>query len=331
MIEPILNPENNRLTIFPIKYQEIWDEYKKQISIFWTAEEIDFSSDYEDFCTLSPDEQHYIKRILAFFAASDGIVNWNLSDRFLQDVQIPEARVCYQYQISIENIHNETYSIMLDNLVKDPIEKNELFNASKTVPSVKKMSDWAIQWIESDKSFAHRLIAFAIIEGVFFSSAFCSIFWLKYTKGSSITNGSRQFLHGLITSNKLIATDEGRHTIFATILYKLLENKLSYNEVLEIFLPAIEISKEFARDSLPVKLLGMNQDLMMQYIEYVSDYLLSMLGYPKKFHCTNPFASMITIHLDSKNNFFEERVGKYQNAFVNNETANEKFSINEDF
>lgn len=312
-LEPILNKENMRFTIFPIKYPKIWELYKKQQSLFWKAEEIDFSKDYDDFKKLNADEQHFIKMVLAFFAASDGIINFNLRERFLNEVQIMEAQVAYSWQMMMENIHNENYTQMLENIVKDPKEKEKLFNAISTVQSVKLMADWAFKWIESSKSFAYRLVAFAIIEGVFFSGAFASIFWLKRyrTKG-------QHFLNGLIKSNEFISRDEAMHYEFACELYKLLEHKLPKEEIYKIMDEAIGISKIFTNDAIPCKLIGMNNDLMHQYIEYIGDRLLVMLGYPKKYNKENPFDFIVTMGLPRKSNFFEMRSTDYQSAYTNN-------------
>ncbi len=315
MYENILNKENKRYTIFPIKYPKLWDLYKTQQSLFWKAEEIDFSKDYDDFKKLNDDEQHFIKMVLAFFAASDGIINFNLRERFLNDVQIVEAQVVYAWQMMMENIHGDVYSQMLDNIVKNPIEKNKLFNAIETVPSVKSMADWAFKWISSTKSFAYRLIAFAIVEGIFFSGAFASIFWLKRYRAKG-----EHFLNGLIKSNEFISRDEGQHTLFACELYKLLEYKLPKEEVHNILDEAIQISHSFTNDAIPCKLIGMNNELMSQYIEYIGDCLLVQLEYPKKYNKKNPFDFMETIGFSRKVNFFEQRSSEYQSAHsINNE------------
>ena len=321
--EPILNPDNMRFTVFPIVYTNLWKLYEKQMSAFWKAKEIDFSKDYDDFQELSVNEQHFIKMILAFFAASDGIVNWNISERFLKDVQITEARMTYIFQMMMEGVHGETYSLMLDNIVRDKAEKENLFNAIKKIESVKLMSDWAFKWIESSKSFAHRLVAFAIIEGVFFSGAFASIFWLKRYKGSG-----RLFMNGLVKSNEFISRDEGMHTDFACELYSLLHNRLDFNEIKEIFDEGVTVSKTFMNDALPVTLLGMNKQHMNQYIEYVSDRLLVSLGYQKMYNSTNPFSFMDTIGMIQKTNFFESRPTEYQSAYNTSATS---ISTNEDF
>lgn len=324
--EPLLAEENRRFTLYPIRYQHLWDLYKRQLSAFWKAEEIDFSKDWEDFETLSEDERHYIKRVLAFFAASDGIVNFNLSSRFLQEIKVMEAIVCYSYQMTIENIHSEAYSIMLDNLVRDKEEKEMLFNSIKTVESVKMVSDWAMKWIESDLSFAHRVIAFCIVEGVFFSGAFASIFWLKRYK-----SGGRLFLQGLVKSNEFIARDEGMHVQFGCEIYRLLENKLPVKVVYDMVENGVAVAKIFMSDALPVKLLGMNRESMCQYIEYVTDRLLVDLGYPKRYNSTNPFPFMETIGMVGKTNFFESRPTEYQSAHVLSDKNENRHEIMEDF
>jgi ribonucleoside-diphosphate reductase beta chain len=308
--EPILDESNSRFTMYPIQYQGLWDLYQKQLSSFWKPQEIDFSKDYEDFVELSADEQHYIKRVLAFFAASDGIVNFNLSKRFLQEIKIMEAITCYTFQMMIEGIHSETYSLMLDNLIKDPTEKDHLFQSIKTVESVKKLGDWAMHWIESDLSFAHRVVAFAVVEGIFFSGAFASIFWLKRYK----SNG-RLFLQGLVKSNEFIARDEGMHVQFACEIYKLLETKLSKEAVFEIIDDGVKVAKIFMKDALPIRLLGMNSESMEQYIECVADRLSMDLGYKKMYNTPNPFVFMETIGMLGKSNFFESRPTDYQSAF----------------
>ena len=311
-IEPILSEENRRFTVFPLQYKGIWDLYQKQISAFWRASEVDFSRDYDDFITLNSDEQHFIKMTLGFFAASDSIVNFNISERFLKDVKIMEAQICYTFQMAMENVHAEVYSLMLDNIVKNKDEKEKLFNALKTVPSIKGMTDFAFKYIESSDSFAKRLIAFAIVEGVFFSGSFASIFWLKKFRGSG-----KLFMSGLIKSNEFIARDEGLHVTFACSLYGLLENRLPFDEVKKIIEEGVYIAKQFVTESLPCRLIGMNDEHMCQYIEYVSDRLLVDLGYNKLYNSTNPFAWMEMIGLQEKTNFFESRPSQYQAAFNN--------------
>lgn len=322
-MEPILNPENSRFTIYPIKYHDIWESYKKQLASFWKAEEIDFSKDYNEFVKLSEDEQHFIKRILAFFASADGIVNWNITDRFLKDVQIIEARTAYMFQNAMESIHNETYSLMLDNIVRDKKEREMLFNSIETIPSIGKMAQWAIKWIESELSFHHRIIAFTVIEGIFFSGAFAAIYWLKKYKG----NG----MGGLIMSNEFIARDEGMHTEFGCLLYNLLQHRLSYEEVKSIICEGVEIAKQFMEDALPVRLIGMNESSMNQYLEYVGDRLFVSLGYSKFYNSTNPFPFMETIGMMTKSNFFETRPSQYQSASVFNQSGHNNFSITDDF
>jgi ribonucleotide reductase beta subunit family protein with ferritin-like domain len=300
--------------------------YNKQLASFWRSEEIDFSKDYEDFITLNKDEQHYIKRVLSFFAASDGIVNFNLGTRFLQDIKIMEGTTCYIFQMMMENIHSQSYSIMLDNLVKDPIEKDFLFNSIKTVDSVKLLADWAFNWIESDLSFAHRVIAFAVIEGIFFSGAFASIFWLKRYKSQG-----KLFLQGLVKSNEFIARDEGMHVEFACEIYKLLENKLSSNIVYSIIDNGVKVAKIFMNDALPVRLIGMNNNSMCEYIEYVADRLIVDLGYKKYYNVQNPFSFMETIGMLGKTNFFESRPTEYQSAFTKDNNKDNIKTFDDDF
>lgn len=309
-IEDILNPDNKQFTTYPIKYQSIWDMYQKQLSCFWKAQEIDFSKDYDDFKTLNKDEQHFIKMILAFFASSDGIINFNLGSRFLNEIQIPEALTCYTFQMMMENIHSEVYSLMLDNLVKDKKEKDILLNSIKTIPSIKTIADWSFKWICSKESFAHRVIAFAVIEGILFSGTFASIFWIKKYK----SNG-KIFLQGLIKSNEFISRDEGLHTLFACEIYKLLKYKLPQEEVYNIIKDGVKVSQSFMNDSLPVKLIGMSNDLMNDYLEYVADRLLVLLGYEKLYGKQNPFQFMETIGMLQKTNFFESRPTEYQSAY----------------
>jgi ribonucleotide reductase beta subunit family protein with ferritin-like domain len=325
VVEPLLDPKNQRFTAFPIQYQKIWDSYKTQQALYWKAEEIDFSKDYDDFKKLSQDERHFIKMVLAFFANSDGIVNFNLRERFLKDVQVIEAQMVYAWQMMMEGIHNEVYSQMLLNLVKDPQERDKLFNAIKTVPSVKKMSDWTFKWIESKESFSYRVIAFAIVEGIFFSGAFASIFWLKRyrAKGS-------HFLNGLIKSNEFIARDEGQHLQFACLLYSMLIKKVPKDDVFNLMDEAVNIAKEFTDDAIPCKLIGMNAELMNDYIEYIADRVLVQLGYTKRYNKKNPFTFMETIGMARKTNFFEHRVTEYQTAFTSN-FSRDSLNLLEDF
>ena len=324
--DPILDQDTRRFTLFPIKYTTLWELYKKQLASFWKPEEIDFSKDREDFEFLSQDEQHYIKRILGFFAASDGIVNFNLSTRFLNELVPMEATVCYTYQMMMENLHSESYSIMLDNILTNSQEKELLFDSIKNVDSIKNISDWAMKWINSDLPFSYRVIAFCVVEGVFFSGAFASIFWLKRFK----SNG-RLFLSGLIKSNEFIARDEGQHVEFGVEIYKLLKNKLSAQQVYNIIDEGVNISRTFYSDALPVRLLGINEDSMMDYIMYVSDRLLVELGYEKKYNKKNPFVFMETIGMQSKTNFFESRPTEYQSAYVLGDKENKNEILEDDF
>lgn len=319
--EPILQENKDRFVLFPIKYDEIWKMYKQAEASFWTAEEIDLSADLADWERMTDNERHFIKHVLAFFAASDGIVNENLVVNFMQEVQIPEARCFYGFQVAIENIHAETYSLLIDTYIKDNQEKDHLFNAIETIPCVKKKADWALRWIEDAPSFAHRLIAFAAVEGIFFSGSFCSIFWLK----------KRGLMPGLSFSNELISRDEGLHCDFACLLYSMLENKLPEEEVKAIITEAVLSEQEFVTDALPVSLIGMNADLMSQYIEFVADRLLVALGQEKVYGVKNPFPFMEMISLQGKTNFFEKRVAEYQKAGVMAEKDKQAFSLDEDF
>ena len=325
--EPILDEKKSRFTVYPIEYEGIWKLYQQQMACMWKAQEVDFSKDYDDFSTLEPNVQHFIKMILSFFASSDGIVNFNLSERFLKDVQIIEARIAYTFQMMMEWVHAESYSLMLDNIVKDPVEKKRLFDSISTVPSVKMISDWAMEWIDSDLSFHHRVIAFAVVEGIMFSGAFAAIFWLK----KYMSNG-RLFMQGLVKSNEFIARDEGLHTIFACEIYALLKNKLDYNDVLKIVLNGTDIAKNFMKDALPVRLIGMSDESMGEYLEYVCDRLLDSLGYEKYYKTKNPFVFMETIGMLQKTNFFESRPTEYQSAHVfNNDDKTKEWNISDDF
>jgi ribonucleoside-diphosphate reductase beta chain len=320
--EPILQENKNRFVLFPIQHNDIWDFYKKSEASFWTAEEIDLAPDLIDWeSKLNDDERHFIKHVLAFFAASDGIVNENLAENFLSEVQYTEAKFFYGFQVMMENIHSETYSLLIDTYIKDPAEKNHLFNAMETLDCVKKKANWALEWIENG-SFAERLIAFAAVEGIFFSGSFCSIFWLK----------KRGLMPGLSFSNELISRDEGMHCDFACLLYNNhLENKLPEETVQRIIADAVEIEKEFVCDALPVRLIGMNADLMTQYIEFVADRLLAELGCKKRYNATNPFDFMDMISLQGKTNFFEKRVAEYQKSGVASNNEGSSFSLDEDF
>ena len=320
--EPILEENKSRFVLFPIQHNDIWSFYKKAEASFWTAEEIDLAPDLFDWENkLNDNERHFVKHVLAFFAASDGIVNENLAENFLSEVQYTEAKFFYGNQIAMENIHSETYSLLIDTYIKQTDEKNRLFNAIETLDCVKKKAEWALRWIDKG-SFAERLIAFAAVEGIFFSGSFCSIFWLK----------KRGLMPGLSFSNELISRDEGLHCDFACLLYtKHLINKLSKQQVEKIILDAVEIEKEFVTDALPVRLIGMNSDLMGQYIEFVADRLLMELGNDKVFNTSNPFDFMDMISIQGKTNFFEKRVGEYQKAGVLSGKDSQTFSLDEDF
>lgn len=305
--EPLLKENKNRFVLFPIKHDDIWQYYKKAEASIWTAEEIDLHQDLTDWNDkLTEDERYFVKHVLAFFAASDGIVNENLAENFVNEVQYTEAKFFYGFQIMMENIHSETYSLLIDTYIKNPQEANELFNAIETFDAIKKKADWALKWIDSP-SFAERLIAFAAVEGIFFSGSFCSIFWLK----------KRGLMPGLTFSNELISRDEGLHCDFAVHLHnEHLINKVPQERIKEIIMDALEIEREFITESLPVRLIGMNSDLMSQYLEFVTDRLLVELGCPKQYNSTNPFDFMEMISLQGKTNFFEKRVGDYQKAGV---------------
>ncbi len=319
-MEILLQENKDRFVLFPIKYSDIWEMYKKHEASFWTAEEIDLSQDQKDWENLNDGERHFITHVLAFFAASDGIVNENLAVNFMNEVQLPEARCFYGFQIMMENIHAETYSLLIDTYIKDSTEKSRLFNAIETIDCVKKKADWALRWIENG-SFAERLIAFAAVEGIFFSGSFCSIFWLK----------KRGLMPGLTFSNELISRDEGLHCDFACLLYSMLNEKLSEKTVQDIIADAVEMEKEFVTDALPVALIGMNAKLMAQYIEFVADRLLIALGCAKIYNATNPFDFMEMISLQGKTNFFEKRVGEYQKAGVMGSKEDNVFKTDEDF
>ena len=318
--ELLLKENKDRFVILPIKYPEIWEMYKKCEASFWTAEEIDLSDDMKYWEAMSSGERHFVSHILAFFAASDGIVNENLAVNFMSEVQLPEARCFYGFQIMMENIHSETYALLIDTYIKDPAEKDRLFHAIDTVPCVRKKAEWALRWINNG-SFAERLIAFAAVEGIFFSGSFCSIFWLK----------KRGLMPGLTFSNELISRDEGMHCEFACLLYRMLDNKLSQEAATAIITDAVEIEKEFVTDALPVNLIGMNAKLMSQYIEFVADRWLGELGYDKVYGASNPFDFMEMISLQGKTNFFEKRVGDYQKSGVLNSQESKSFSLDEDF
>ncbi len=323
-LEPILQENPNRFVLFPIEHADIWQWYKKSEASFWTAEEIDLSQDMKDWNELNDGERHFISHVLAFFAASDGIVNENLAENFVNEVQYTEAKFFYGFQIAMENIHSETYSLLIDTYVKENKEKDHLFRAVETMDCVRKKADWALRWID-EGSFAERLVAFAAVEGIFFSGSFCSIFWLK----------KRGLMPGLTFSNELISRDEGMHCDFACHLYnEHLKQQLPEDVVRKIITDAVEIEKEFVTDALPVSLIGMNAELMRQYIEFVADRLLSELNCAKVYNSSNPFDFMEMISLQGKTNFFEKRVGEYQKAGVKNSASEQeaqKFSLNEDF
>ena len=318
--EILLKENKDRFVILPINYPKIWEQYKRHEASFWTAEEIDLSGDMKDWASLNDGERHFISHVLAFFAASDGIVNENLAVNFMSEVQLPEARCFYGFQIMMENIHSETYALLIDTYIKNADEKYKLFHAIDTIPAVKKKAEWALRWINNG-SFAERLVAFAAVEGIFFSGSFCSIFWLK----------KRGLMPGLTFSNELISRDEGLHCEFACLLYKMLQTRLSEAQVQKIITDAVAIEKEFVTEALPVGLIGMNAGLMQQYIEFVADRWLSELGYRRVYNTTNPFDFMEMISLQGKTNFFEKRVGDYQKAGVMNTKETQAFSLEEDF
>ena len=318
--EILLKENKDRFVILPINFPKVWEMYKKHEASFWTAEEIDLGADRQDWERLNDGERHFISHVLAFFAASDGIVNENLAVNFMSEVQLPEARCFYGFQIMMENIHSETYALLIDTYIKDPQEKHRLFHAIDTVPAVKKKAEWALRWIQNG-SFAERLVAFAAVEGIFFSGSFCSIFWMK----------KRGLMPGLTFSNELISRDEGLHCEFACLLYSMLENQLSHEQVATIIGDAVQIEKEFITEALPVDLIGMNARLMQQYIEFVADRWMGELGYPKLFNVSNPFDFMEMISLQGKTNFFEKRVGDYQKSGVMSGKEAQTFSLEEDF
>lgn len=299
--EEILKPNPNRFVLFPLSYPKIWEMYKKAVASFWTAEEIDLSQDTRDWNKLNDGERHFIKYVLAFFASSDGIVNENLAERFMSDVQVPEARCFYGFQIAIENIHSEAYGLLIDTYIKDREEKQHLFRAIETIPVVKKKAEWALRWAGSEARFAERLIAFAVVEGVFFSASFCAIFWLK----------KKGIMPGLTFSNELISRDEGLHCDFACLIYSLLDERVSQETIEKIVRSAVELEKEFVSESLQVDLIGMNSKMMIQYVEFVADRLMVAMDYQKIYNRENPFEWMEMISLTGKTNFFEKRVGEY--------------------
>lgn len=323
-IEPFLTKDPSRLHLFPIKYDDVWQMYKKAAASFWTTEEVDLSKDIKDWQTLKPQEKHFVKHVLAFFAASDGIVNANLIERFSDEVEILEAKYFYKCQVAMENIHSEMYSLLIDTYVDSDSEKRYLFNAIENLPCVKKKADWALKWIRDDQaSFAERVIAFASVEGIFFSGSFASIFWLK----------KRGLMPGLAFSNELISRDEGLHTDFACLMYRHLVNKPTKERVYEIVRDAVKIEQEFLTDALSVDLIGMNSRLMAQYIEYVADRLLVELQCDKLYNSENPFDFMENISLSGKTNFFEKKVGEYQKAGIKSVSGNQEslFTLDAEF
>ena len=321
--ESLLTENPNRYVLYPINHPRIFDMYKKAVSSFWTVEELDLTKDHNDWqLKLNDNERHFIKNILAFFAGSDGIVLENLGQRFMDEIQVPEAKCFYGFQIAMENIHSEMYSLLIDTYIKNNTEKDRLFRAIETIPSVAKKAKWAIKWIQDkDSNFATRLVAFAAVEGIFFSGSFCSIFWLK----------KRGIMPGLTSSNELISRDEGLHTDFACLLYGMLSNKLDETVIYELIAEAVEIEKEFIIDSIPCNLIGMNSILMSQYIEFVADRLLSQLGYNKLYKTSNPFDFMEMISIEGKTNFFEKRVTEYSKAGVGMDKETMVFSLDADF
>merc|ERR1719502_407041 len=322
--DPLLMENPNRFVMFPIQYHEIWEMYKKHEASFWTAEEIDLSQDLKDWDKLSSSEQHFIKHVLAFFAASDGIVLENLASQFSTEVQIPEARAFYGFQMAMENIHSETYSLLIEQYIREPAEKEQVFDAIHTMPAVRDKAEWAVQWMQRDNSFAERVVAFAAVEGILFSGSFCAIYWLK----------KRGLMPGLTFSNELISRDEGLHAEFACLLYGMLQHKLPEDVVHEIIRGAVRVEREFICEALSCDLIGMNNDLMTEYIEFVADRLLVALGHSKMFGTKNPFDWMELISLQGKTNFFEKRVGEYQKAGVMSSGAQEEskaFALDVDF
>ena len=320
--EPLLTDNDDRFVIFPIKHNDIWAMYKKHMAVFWTPEEIDLSKDMRDWEKLNDNERHFIKHILGFFAGSDGIVMENLATRFSREVQWPEARFFYACQNLLEAVHSETYSLLIDTYISDPKEKHDILRAIDTIPAVKKKAEWALQWIDSpDADFPTRLLAFAAVEGIFFSGAFCAIFWLK----------QRGVMPGLTLSNEFIARDEGLHTDFACLLYSKIANKLSKEKAHKVIREAVKIEKHFITKALPCELIGMNAELMKQYIEFVADRLCLQLGYPKIYRATNPFDFMERISLENKDNFFEKRVSTYAKAAVGKKREDMQFGLDAAF
>jgi len=322
--DPLLQENPRRWVLFPIQYPSVYEMYKKHEASFWTAEEIDLAQDGKDWDTLTEKEQHFVKHILAFFAASDGMVLENLASRFSCEIQIPEARCFYGFQIAMENIHSETYSLLIEQYIKDPAEKDKVFDAIHTMPAVEEKAQWAVQWMNDESSFAERVVAFACVEGILFSGSFCAIYWLK----------KRGLMPGLTFSNELISRDEGLHTEFACLIYSMLQNKLPEDVLHGIVRGAVDAERKFICEALPCDLIGMNSELMTKYIEFVADRLLTALGHSKLFGASNPFDWMELISLQGKTNFFEKRVGEYQKAGVMSSGNAEEvkgFSLDADF
>ena len=322
--EPLTQKNPRKYVLFPIEYPEVFAMYQKQQQSFWTAEEIDFSADISDYSKLNDNEKEFVENVLAFFAGSDGIIFENINCNFAEEIEIPEVRFCYGFQAMMENIHSQCYSLMIETYVKNPIRKDQLFNAIEKLPAVKEKATWACKWLDQTIPLGKRLIAFAIIEGIFFAGSFCAIFWLKNTKGL--------MTKAFAKSNELIARDESLHVDFSVLLYSYIVNKLTEEEVHELFKEAIEIEKKFITESLKCSLLGMNSEKMIEYIEFVSDRLLNQLGYSKLFNVKNPFTFMDTISLDGKTNFFEQRVTEYNRAEqVNSNSGLSNTDVLDDF
>jgi ribonucleoside-diphosphate reductase beta chain len=320
--EPLLQDNPNRFVIFPIQYADIWKMYKDHVAVFWRPEELDLSKDMKDWIKLSAGEQHFLKRVLGFFAGSDGIVMENLAQRFMTEIQIPEAKFFYGVQMMMETVHSETYSLLIDTYIEERAEKTDILRSIQTVPCIQKKAEWALQWMASDEAdFATRLMAFAAVEGVFFSGAFCSIFWIK----------QRGILPGLTASNEFIARDEGLHTEFACLLYSKCKHKLPKTKAHKLIREAVKIEKEFITEALPCSLIGMSGPRMAEYIEFVADRLLVTMGYPKIWETVNPFPWMEKISLEGKDNFFEKRVTNYALAGVGQDATKAAFSLTEDF
>merc|ERR1712048_1394402 len=322
--DPLLRENPRRWVMFPIQYPEVWEMYKKHEASFWTAEEIDLSQDMKDWERLTDAEQHFVKHVLAFFAASDGIVLENLASQFSTEIQVPEARAFYGFQMAMENIHSETYSLLIEQYIRDPAEKEATFDAIHTMTAVREKAEWAVQWMNRENSFAERIVAFAAVEGILFSGSFCAIYWLK----------KRGLMPGLTFSNELISRDEGLHAEFACMLYGMLQHQLPEDVVHGIVRGAVEVERKFICEALSCDLIGMNSDLMTKYIEFVADRLLTALGHSKLFNASNPFDWMELISLQGKTNFFEKRVGEYQKAGVMATTPAEEsrgFVLDADF